>query len=56
LQFLPGMHLGPVLMRATALCALGVGIYGIVAWLLGMREITEIADMLLHKLGLRRRT
>ena len=56
LQFLPGMHLGPILMRATVLCALGGGIYVIVAWLLGMHEITEIADMLLHKLGLRRRT
>jgi putative peptidoglycan lipid II flippase len=56
LQFLPGMHLGPVLMRATALCALGVGIYVIVARLLGVREIAEIAGMLLNKLRLRRRT
>ena len=54
LQFLPGLHLATILMRATALCVLGIGIYVALARLFGVHEVTEIEGMLLRRLKLRR--
>jgi len=54
LQFLPGISLAIILMRATALCVLGVSIYLTLARLFGVRELAEIEGMLLRRLKLRR--
>ena len=54
LQFLPGMYLAVVLMRAIVLCAVGLGIYLALARLFGISELAELERMLLLKLGLRR--
>lgn len=53
LQFLPGLHLATILMRATALCVLGIGIYVALARLFGVHEVAEIERMLLRRIKLR---
>ena len=53
-QQLPGMQLPEILMRATILCAVGVGIYLTVARALGVSELDEIAGVLLRELRLTR--
>ena len=56
LQLLPGVHLIAILVRATTLCAVGVGTYVTLARLLGVRELAEIEGMVLRRLNLRPRT
>ena len=53
LRLLPGVDVTAVLMRATALCAVGVGTYVILARLLGIRELGELWGMVLRRLKLR---
>jgi putative peptidoglycan lipid II flippase len=53
LGLLPGVHLIEVLIRAVSLCAVGIGTYAILAWILGVRELTEIQGILLRRLKLR---
>jgi hypothetical protein len=50
------MHVTAILVRATMLCAVGSGIYLALARLLGVRELAEIAGMLMSRLGLRQST
>lgn len=54
LEFLPGVHVIEILIRAGVLCATGISIYVIVARILGVRELAEIEGMLLQRLKLRR--
>ena len=53
LELVPGVHLTAILIRATVLCAVGIGTYGVFARILGVRELIEIEVMLLRKLKLR---
>jgi putative peptidoglycan lipid II flippase len=56
LQFLPGMHLTEVLLRATVLCTVGLCIYFALARLLGIQELAALERMLLRKFRLRGRS
>ena len=53
LELVPGVLLSAILIRATVLCGVGIGIYVTLARILGVRELTEIEGMLLRKLKLR---
>jgi len=53
LGLLPGVHLMEVMMRAALLCAAGLATYIMSARILGVRELTEIGDILLRRLKLR---
>jgi putative peptidoglycan lipid II flippase len=55
-QFLPGMHLGVMLMRASILCVIGVGIYLGLARLFGISELAELKRLLIRRLRLQRPT
>ena len=50
LQFLPGMQILAILMRATVLCAFGIAIYLIVARLLGVTELARLQRLLSRRL------
>jgi putative peptidoglycan lipid II flippase len=52
LEFVPGVHLTAILIRATVLCAVGIGTYVVFARILGVRELIEIEAILLRKLKL----
>ena len=54
LQFFPGITLAVILIRATALCVLGVSIYIVLARLLNVRELAEIEVILLRRFKLRK--
>ena len=51
LGLLPGIHLSEILVRAMALCAAGLGAYLVFLWILGVRELFEVARLTLVKLG-----
>ena len=53
LELVPGVLLPAILIRATVLCAVGIGTYVTLARILGVRELTEIEGMLLRRLKLR---
>ncbi len=53
LQWLPDMHVTTILLRATLLCLFGIVVYGILARLLGVREVAEFEDIVLRRLRLR---
>ena len=53
-QFLPGMHLGVMLMRASILCVIGVGIYLGLAQLFGISELAELKRLVMRRLRLQR--
>jgi putative peptidoglycan lipid II flippase len=53
LALFPGVHLSAVLIRATVLCAVGIGTYVACARILGVRELIEMELILLRKLKLR---
>ena len=50
LQFLPGMQILAILMRATVLCAFGIAIYLTVARLLGVTELAKLQRLLSRRL------
>jgi putative peptidoglycan lipid II flippase len=50
LQFLPGMQILAILLRATVLCAFGIAIYLIVARLLGVTELARLQRLLSRRL------
>ena len=50
LQFLPGMQILAILMRATVLCAFGIAIYLAVARLLGVTELARLQRLLSRRL------
>ena len=50
LQFLPGMQILAILMRATVLCAFGIAIYLAVARLLGVTELAKLQRLLSRRL------
>ena len=50
LQLLPGAHLAVILMRATALCLVGLGTYVILARVLGITELSELEGLVLREL------
>ena len=50
LQFLPGMQISAILMRATLLCAFGIAIYLAVARLLGVTELARLQRLLSRRL------
>ena len=50
LQFLPGMQILAILMRATVLCAFGTAIYLAVARLLGVTELARLQRLLSRRL------
>jgi putative peptidoglycan lipid II flippase len=54
LQYLPGTHLAVILIRATALCAIGVGIYLAMARLFGIRELAALERAVWGRLKLKR--
>ena len=54
LQWLPGLHVSTILLRAALLCTVGLAAYGILARLFGVRELAEIEEILLRRLHLRR--
>ncbi len=51
-HFLPGMHLGVTVMRASILCAIGVSIYVVLARLFGISELTELTLLVMRRLRL----
>jgi len=53
LQWLPGLQVLTILLRASLLCAFGIAAYGILARLLGVRELAEFEDIVLRGLRLR---
>jgi putative peptidoglycan lipid II flippase len=53
-QFLPGMHLGVMLMRASILCVIGVGIYLGLAQLFGISELAELKRLVMRRLRFQR--
>jgi hypothetical protein len=53
-QFLPGMHLGVMLMRASILWVIGVDVYSGLARLFGISELAELKRPLMRRLRLRR--
>lgn len=55
LQWLPGLHVGVAVLRAVILCAVGVGIYAVLARRLGMHEFGELTKMVIGRLRRRRR-
>ena len=55
LELVPGVLLPAILIRATVLCAVGIGTYVTLARILGVRELTEIEGMLLRRLKLTKR-
>jgi putative peptidoglycan lipid II flippase len=55
LQFLPGMGLTALVLRAAMLCAIGLGIYLVCARCFGIDELAKLERMLLRKLRFRRR-
>ena len=54
-QLLPGMHVVTILIRATLLCTVGIGIYLALAQLFGISELASLERLLLRRLGPRRR-
>jgi putative peptidoglycan lipid II flippase len=50
-QFLLGMDLFVLLVRGGILCLVGLGIYLIIAWLLRIKELSEMRRVLGHKLN-----
>lgn len=50
LPFLPGVEIFALLARAMLLCAVGMGIYVVLAWLLGVAEIGELWRMMLRRI------
>ena len=48
IQLLPDNHVAAIVMRAGLLCAVGLGIYLILAWVLGVRELAEVERMALQ--------
>jgi putative peptidoglycan lipid II flippase len=55
LQFLPGMDLMIILLRAAVLCALGITIYLELARRFGVRDLDAMKRLLLRRLALQRR-
>jgi putative peptidoglycan lipid II flippase len=53
MQWLPGLHITTILLRAALLCTLGIVAYGILARLFGVREVAEFEHLLLRKLRFR---
>jgi putative peptidoglycan lipid II flippase len=56
LKSLPGADIAVILVRATALCVVGGGVYLALARLFGIRELARFERMLLRRLRLRRPT
>jgi putative peptidoglycan lipid II flippase len=54
LQWLPGMTLAPVLLRAVLLCGFGVGLYVALVYLFGVQDVAELKTVLAHRLHDRR--
>ena len=54
LQWLPGMTLAPVLLRAVLLCGFGVSLYVALAFIFGVRDLAELKTVLAHRLHDRR--
>ncbi len=50
MQWLPGNHITTIMPRAALLCTLGIGAYGVLAWLFGVGEINGFKNVLLRKL------
>jgi putative peptidoglycan lipid II flippase len=50
LQLLPGAYLAVILMRATALCVVGLGTYVTLARVLGVTELSELEGLVLREL------
>ena len=48
----PGVHFTAILIRITALCAVGISTYAAVARILSVRELIEMEVVLLRKLRL----
>jgi putative peptidoglycan lipid II flippase len=55
LQLLPGMDLTVLIVRATVLCAIGVGIYLACARFFGIDELAKLERILLRKFKFRQR-
>lgn len=53
MQWLPGTHITTILARAALLCTFGIAAYGVLAWLFGVGEVSELKNVLLRKLGFR---
>jgi putative peptidoglycan lipid II flippase len=54
LQFLPGMHLDVILMRASILCVIAIGIYLGLARLFGIKELAELKRLVMGRLRFQR--
>jgi putative peptidoglycan lipid II flippase len=54
LQFLPGIHLAVILLRATVLCAVGIGIYLALTRLFGIHELGRLQRIVSRRLVSRR--
>ena len=53
MQWLPGTHITTILARAALLCTFGIAAYGVLTWLFGVGEVSELKNVLLRKLGFR---
>ena len=50
IQLLPDNHVVAILMRAAVLCTIGLGIYLILAWVSGVKELTEVERLAIQEL------
>lgn len=56
IQLLPDNHVLAIVTRATVLCAVGLGIYIALAWVLGVKELTEVEELAIRELRSRSHT
>jgi len=50
IQLLPDNDVLAIVIRATMLCAVGLGIYLALAWVLGVKELTEVEELAIREL------
>lgn len=53
---LPDGHIAAIVLRAVLLCAVGLGVYLVLAWLMGVRELSEVERLAIEELRPRPRS
>ena len=56
IQLLPDNDDLAIVIRGTLLCAVGLGIYIALAWVLGVKELTEVEELAIRELRSRSHT
>ncbi len=53
---LPDSHIAAIVLRAVLLCSVGLGVYLVLAWLMGVRELSEVERLAIEELRPRPRS